>query len=210
MSAELLLNRAKISEDPKLRLMAENIQNSSSQMRAFVRTFLANAAADHSSKITLESTSLVDSATRIVRQYEVTASAKQITLRTAFPEEAAPVQADPVALDQVLDNLISNAIKFSPPQTEILVSVQRGLTHLECHVRDQGAGFTEEDKRRMFQRYARLSARPTGGEPSTGLGLSIVKKLVRAMNGELICESAPGKGTTFMLRLPYAPEKKEK
>jgi two-component system sensor histidine kinase/response regulator len=56
----------------------------------------------------------------------------------------------------------------------------------------------------MFSRYARLSARPTGGEPSTGLGLSIVKKLVLAMHGELACESTPGNGATFAFRLPRA------
>ena len=54
----------------------------------------------------------------------------------------------------------------------------------------------------MFRRYGRLSARPTGGEPSTGLGLSIVKKLVQAMNGELTCDSAPDQGATFTVRLP--------
>jgi two-component system sensor histidine kinase/response regulator len=70
-------------------------------------------------------------------------------------------------------------------------------------VRDQGPGFTEEDKTRMFRRYGRLSARPTGGEPSTGLGLSIVLKLVQAMNGELLCDSIKDQGTTFTIRLPH-------
>jgi len=65
-----------------------------------------------------------------------------------------------------------------------------------------GPGFSIEDKARMFRRYGRLSARPTGGEPSTGLGLSIVRKLVQAMNGELLCESNPGHGATFTIRLP--------
>jgi two-component system sensor histidine kinase/response regulator len=74
--------------------------------------------------------------------------------------------------------------------------------HIECRVRDQGPGFSEEDKARMFRRYGRLSARPTGGEPSTGLGLSIVKKLVQAMKGDLTCDSAPDQGATFTVRLP--------
>jgi len=62
-----------------------------------------------------------------------------------------------------------------------------------------------EDRTRMFRRYGRLSARPTGGEPSTGLGLSIVKKLVEAIKGELIFESAPNAGATFIVRLPRLP-----
>jgi two-component system sensor histidine kinase/response regulator len=69
-------------------------------------------------------------------------------------------------------------------------------------VRDQGPGFTDEDMVRMFHRYARLSARPTGGEPSTGLGLSIAQKLIQAMGGELTCSNAPDHGGVFTLRLP--------
>jgi two-component system sensor histidine kinase/response regulator len=205
MSAELLLNRAKSNEDSKLRLMAENIHSSSSQMRAFVKAFLANAAADHSLTIKLEPISLAVIATRVIEQYESVANAKEIVIRTAFPADPVQVQADPMALGQVLDNLISNAIKFSPAGKEVLVEVHRGITHAECHVRDQGAGFTEEDKRGMFRRYARLSARPTGGEPSTGLGLSIARKLAQAMNGDLIYEGSPGAGATFIVRMPNAP-----
>ena len=66
----------------------------------------------------------------------------------------------------------------------------------------KGPGSATTDKARMFRRYARLSARPTGGEPSTGLGLSITRKLVLAMQGELACESTLGNGTTFTFRLP--------
>ena len=115
------------------------------------------------------------------------------------------VVADASVLAQVIENLLSNALKFSPPGKVILVSVTSGPTHVECRIQDQGPGFTAEDKARMFRRYVRLSARPTGGEPSTGLGLSIVRKLVRAMDGELICESNPGEGATFIVRLPLTP-----
>jgi len=93
-------------------------------------------------------------------------------------------------------------VKFSAPGKEIFVVVQPADLHVACLVRDQGPGFTDEDKARMFRRYGRLSARPTGGEPSTGLGLSIVRKLVLAMNGELDCATSPGVGTTFTVRLP--------
>jgi signal transduction histidine kinase len=71
-------------------------------------------------------------------------------------------------------------------------------------VQDEGAGLSEEDKAKLFGKFARLSARPTGGEHSTGLGLSIVKKLVEAMNGRVWCESELGKGATFTVELPLA------
>jgi signal transduction histidine kinase len=70
---------------------------------------------------------------------------------------------------------------------------------------DQGPGLTPEDRQRLFVRFARLSARPTAGEPSAGLGLSIVKHLVEAMGGRIQVESEPGRGATFTVELPLAP-----
>jgi two-component system, sensor histidine kinase and response regulator len=105
----------------------------------------------------------------------------------------------------VLDNLLSNAIKFSPAGKQIrLIVCPPGASYVECLVQDEGPGLSEKDKTRLFRRYGRLSARPTGGEPSTGLGLSIVKKLVLAMRGELDCKSTLGNGATFAFRLPRA------
>ena len=132
-------------------------------------------------------------------------SASNSSLRPAPDSNGVLVQADAAALNQVLDNLLSNAIKFSPPGKQIRVTVcSPGARYVECQVQDEGPGFNENDKTRMFRRYGRLSARPTGGEPSTGLGLSIVKKLVLAMHGELACESTQGGGATFAFRLPRA------
>lgn len=202
MSAQVLCQRAEQLEDPKLLLMAENISFSSGQMLAFVKRFLANALADHGLKIQLESVDLAVAASRAIQEHHFLAKRKQITMKTVWPESDTFVQADPVALDQVIDNLLSNAIKFSPPEKQVSVSVLARDGHCELRIQDEGPGFTAEDKAGMFRRYARLSARPTGGEPSTGLGLSIVQKLVRAIHGEVICESAPGHGATFTLRLP--------
>jgi len=107
----------------------------------------------------------------------------------------------------VFDNLLSNALKFSPPGKAIYVSVRPAGGKIECKVRDEGPGFSDADKARMFRRYGRLSARPTGGEPSTGLGLSIVRKLVQLMNGDLSCDSVQGQGAAFVVRLPRPPAK---
>ena len=114
------------------------------------------------------------------------------------------VEADRAALEQVLDNLVSNALKFSPSGKSVRVVVgQTPDGRGECRVVDEGPGFTEEDRKEIFRRYRRLSARPTGGEPSTGLGLSIVKKLMHDMRGDLQLESAPNAGATFILT--FAP-----
>jgi len=205
MSAQLLRDRTEAMADPKLRLMAENISHSSSQMLAFVKEFLANASADHGWKLQTESVNLSDAAARTVRQHQGSAKSKQLVFDAVLPADNALVKADTAAVNQVLDNLVSNAIKFSPPGKQIRLTVcPPGVRYVECQVQDEGPGFSENDKARMFRRYGRLSARPTGGEPSTGLGLSIVKKLVLAMQGELACESTPGNGATFAFRLPRA------
>jgi two-component system sensor histidine kinase/response regulator len=205
MSARLLLDRTHANGDPKLRLMAENIWASSNQMRVFIKALLANAAADRGLEITLESIDFPAAVNRMLRQYEEAAQSKELVLGKPPEVEGALILADAAALDQVLDNLVSNAIKFSPPNTKVSVTVKKGPAHVECRIQDEGPGFTEADKARLFQRYVRLSARPTGNEPSTGLGLSIAKKLTHAMNGELACESSSGRGATFILRFPASP-----
>src|SRR6266850_883417 len=207
MSAQILRDCTAALDNPKLRLMAENISDSSSLMLAFVKEFLANASADHGLSIKPEPISLKEAASRAIQQHQEAARRKQLVFESVLQGNGALVQADAAALSQVLDNLLSNAIKFSPAGKQIRVTVREpGARFVECQVQDEGPGFTEEDKVRMFRRYSRLSARPTGGEPSTGLGLSIVKKLVLAMHGELACESTPGSGATLAFRLPRTPQ----
>ena len=189
-------NRGKPAE------LCENIYHSTGQLLAFVKEFLANSAADHGVALNLEPVSLSDAVTRAAQDYQEAARRKNLEIRLELSAEPANVLADRNALMQVLDNLLSNALKFSPANKQITIIVRPAETGVECLIQDQGPGFSAEDKARLFRRYVRLSARPTGGEPSTGLGLSIVKKLVQAMKGELTCTSTPGEGAVFALRLP--------
>jgi len=206
MSAQLLQERLSRGPAPDARtaMLAENIQRTGDQMLAFVKEFLANAAADRGAALNLTKLSFSEAAATAVHHYEEAARRKQLQVEIICPTAVTAVLADPSAVSQVLDNLLSNAVKFSPPGRRITVRMQAGAGFVECQIQDEGPGFTDEDKARMFRRYTRLSARPTGGEPSTGLGLSIVRKLVLAMEGELRCESTPGQGTTFTIRLPAA------
>ncbi|HZF01239.1 MAG TPA: hybrid sensor histidine kinase/response regulator [Methylomirabilota bacterium] len=202
MSAELMQRQIEKFNDERLNKLSENILRSSGQLLAFVKEFLANAAADYGFVPKLAPANFANVANNVIQQHLVAAKNKNLEVKTEFSAEDSMVLADASALEQVLDNLISNAIKFSPGGRKIFVSLKPNLAHVECVVRDEGPGFTEEDKARMFHRYTRLSARPTGGEPSTGLGLSIVCKLVRAMKGELELESTDGKGAAFTITLP--------
>jgi len=202
MSADLMSRQIKNFNDERLTQLTDNMVRSSALAMAFVKEFLANSATDHGFVLNPTVVNLTEIATAAVAQYQESARRKKIKIQTDFPAEAVIARADAFALDQVLDNLISNALKFSPPDKKIFISVSSPGHRAECVVRDEGPGFTAEDKEKMFRRYGRLSARPTGGEPSTGLGLSIVRKLVQAMGGELVCESNPGQGAAFIIRLP--------
>jgi len=202
MSARLLRERMSRLGDGKLEQLCENICQSSGQLLSFVKEFLANSAAEHGLTYTSQPVNLNEALARAGQDYQEAARRKLLHLELVLPKDVVMVSADRTALGQVFDNLLSNAVKFSPAGRKITLSVLTVDGSAEALVQDQGPGFSEEDKPRMFRRYGRLSARPTGGEPSTGLGLSIVKKLVQNMGGELTCESVPGEGTTFRVRLP--------
>ncbi len=204
MSTKLLCDRIRNLNDERIQRLADNAFYSSGQLLAFVKDFLANAAAEHKFEPQLTTVDAAGTANTAIRLFEDRLRHKQLEIETDFPPEGLIALADAHAMDQIFSNLLSNAVKFSPPGKKIFVSIRGDGPNVECSIRDEGPGFTENDKVRMFRRYGRLSARPTGGETSTGLGLSIVRKLVLAMNGELICESSPGQGANFTVRLPKA------
>jgi two-component system sensor histidine kinase/response regulator len=207
MSANILHQRMAKVGDEKLAQLCDNILHSTGRLLGFAKEFLANSAAEHGLALKMEAVDLSDAISHAVQDYREAAGRKNLDIRATIPIEGALVVADRGALRQILDNLLSNAVKFSPPGKQIEILVRAAGNFMECVIRDQGPGFTSEDQTRMFRRYGRLSARPTGGEPSTGLGLSIAKKLVQDLNGELICDSSSGLGATFVVRLqkPEAP-----
>lgn len=205
MSAQLIHERATALADIRLGRLSGNVLHATEQMLAFVKEFLANSSADYGLVLAPAPLVLGAAARSVVRQYAEAARRKEISLQLEIHDEGAMALADREALDQVLENLISNAIKFSPSGSRIVVGVSSLPDgSAECRIQDEGPGFTAEDRTVLFRRYRRLSARPTAGEPSTGLGLSIVSRLVRDMHGDLRCDSEPGNGATFILRLPPA------
>jgi signal transduction histidine kinase len=137
----------------------------------------------------------------VAANYDAKAKAKQ--QKVSFVEEHGPLvaMADPHSAIQIFNNLLSNAIKYSPMGKRIDIRLRPNNGMIRCEVRDEGPGLSKEDLKKMFGKFAKLSPRPTGGEPSTGLGLSIVKKMVEAAGGSVWCESEPGKGSTFIVEL---------
>jgi signal transduction histidine kinase len=147
------------------------------------------------SKVNLKQ--LLESRVNLARQ---AAQAKNIniTLRTELLE----VFSNENYLHRILDNLLSNAIKFSNSGTEIIVKAQLQHNHFWVSVKDQGPGFSEEDTKFLFQKFRKLSARPTAGESSNGLGLAIVKSLVDKLQGRIELKSEPSRGSEFIISLP--------
>ena len=134
----------------------------------------------------------------LVEVYQADASKKQITVSLDCPQEVY-VAGDASYLHQVYQNLLTNAIKFSPLGKHVLISLHEDPSgQVEVVVKDEGPGLSEADKKKLFQHFAKLSAKPTGGESSTGLGLTIVKKYVELMEGTIRCESEPGQGAAFI------------
>ena len=98
---------------------------------------------------------------------------------------------------QILENLISNALKFSSMNTSVRISTQENNDTCKISITDEGPGFNKQELKQLFHENTKLSPKPTNGESSNGLGLSIVKKYVEAMNGKVWCETKPGQGSTF-------------
>lgn len=122
-------------------------------------------------------------------------------------EETKNIFGDSQRLTEVVDNLINNAVKYSPYDKSIVVSVKEKSKIAVISVEDEGPGLTEDDKKNLFRKYTSLSAEPTGGENSTGIGLSIVKKLVKAHKGKVYALSnGAGTGTVFVVELPLSRE----
>lgn len=136
----------------------------------------------------------------LVKNYLVIAEKKKIQIRLEGQPQVMLV-TDKTCLTRIADNLLSNAIKFSPPQKQILVSIREKEGIVEISVKDEGPGITEGDLGKLFQKYQRLTSRPTGGETSTGLGLYLIKAMVNKMKSEITCVSEEGQGATFTVRL---------
>jgi signal transduction histidine kinase len=139
----------------------------------------------------------------VVRAAHNTCAAKNIQIEAHGAESRLQCLGDEVAVRQVIENLVSNAIKFSPPGSIITVSLRPADATVRLEVRDHGPGVPDSERKRIFLKYARGSAQPTAGEPSTGLGLAIARTLLETMHGRIWCEAAQP-GARFVVVLPAA------
>ena len=134
--------------------------------------------------------------------HQIQARCKSMELAFEPASEPVMMELEPARIQQALGNLIGNAIKFSPTGSRICVRVRRDATLAWVEVSDAGPGVSGEDRARLFKPFSAASAVPTGGEKSTGLGLSIARRLMEAHGGSVEVASEMGMGSTFSLRLP--------
>lgn len=134
------------------------------------------------------------------------ATEKSISIDLVLPDDILPFDFDKNKIEQVLNNLISNAIKYSHPNTTIRIEVLKEKEFVVTKVIDQGQGIPENELPHVFKPFQKASTKPTAGEKSTGLGLAIVKKIVEGHQGKIGVESEVGKGSTFFFKLPYSEE----
>lgn len=140
---------------------------------------------------------------QIIYEYQEVAAHKGIEIDFSNNCEGEILETDRNYLGIVIDNLVSNAIKYSFKDKKIFVRLYKesDSENFIIEVEDHGQGIPEAEMPKMYKKFQKLGSKPTGGEPSTGLGLSIVKDLVKALRGSVTCESKVNKGTTFRIEL---------
>jgi two-component system phosphate regulon sensor histidine kinase PhoR len=197
-------------EDPKHRgLFLEQIDDQANRLHALILDLLSLARIESGVEVfEFQAVPLEPIACTCLEHHRARADGKQQTLEVVPPpgtkRDAVAVWADEEAVGQILDNLVDNAVKYTPQGGRISVRWRAENGQVCLEVEDTGIGIPEQDLPRIFERFYRVDkarSRELGG---TGLGLSIVKHLVQAMHGTVQAQSRVGKGTTFQIRLPHA------
>lgn len=179
----------------------EMLKHEAENMLENIRDLLDRYRDNQVEQLKLEKKNLYQCVQTVVRWNRKAAMDKGIVIHVPQVADLS-AQIDVMAIQRVMDNLISNAVKYSPPDGTISVDLHRMGESICFAVQDKGQGLTEADKTRVFGKMQRLSAKPTAGEHSTGLGLYIVKKLVEMHGGTVGVESESGQGATFWFKVP--------
>lgn len=180
-----------------------HIRDATRRLTSMVDHLISDAMADaFDITIRREPVDISALVTEVAEANRLSAANKQQVIEVSAPPDQQTM-CDADRMREAIDNLVSNAIKYSPIGGNISLLVTYDVTQVVIRVTDQGAGLSPEDIGRLFGRFQRLSAKPTAGESSTGLGLSIVKRIVDMHGGTITADSpGPGQGATFTIKLP--------
>lgn len=204
MAAALVRQDDTIPPEPQVRRALDVINRQIKRMDRMVGDFLDMASIEAGRlELRAEEQDARDLVRRVVELFEST-SAKH-DLNVCMPESAVPLRCDPLRIEQVVTNLISNAIKYSPEGGAVDVSLRRVGQETIIEVHDHGLGISQDDQRRLFEPFRRLGL-SREAIPGVGLGLFIVRRIVEAHGGRIDVESAVGQGSTFRVILPICGE----
>ncbi|MBN2657160.1 MAG: hybrid sensor histidine kinase/response regulator [Spirochaetales bacterium] len=203
MICNRLLDKSRDEFSDHIAKALSTISQSSGKMMAFLNDLLNITSLEKGTgKLFLKENSLTGLvAGRLDSIFYELAEKKQISLNLKS-EELPPIRFDADRISQVVDNLISNAVKFTEPGGEIIINLKSKKGRVVFRIWDSGPGMNRYDKEHAFLEFQKLSAKPTGGETSTGLGLAICRKIVLLHRGRIWVESEPGQGAEFCFTLP--------
>jgi len=188
---------------PELTEFLDDIHTSAQQMRTIIDTFLQIKPGSSGLKGTKVDLNAVAEA--IVRQNEAAARKKQITVSCDYTPHLPSIHGDVAHVYQALTNYLANALKFTPLKGRVIVRTRHHGGHVRAEIEDTGPGVPEHERALLFSEYAHLSVRPTAGEESNGLGLSIVKQLITSIEGQVGAEFPSHGGSVFWFELPVPP-----
>ncbi len=204
MLGKVLRDTDDLSAD-EIKEFANDLITSSSKMFHLISELLdINAIEEGKIAMTKENVNLDSVIKTTVMQYDMHAKEKNIKIVYNNTAQNPYALADENAVVQILDNILSNAIKYSPFDKSIYIELLNTDNTIIFSIKDEGLGFTEEDKTKLFSKFSKLSTRPTNNENSTGLGLSIVKRYIEALDGNIDLESTHGEGAKFIVSLPIS------
>jgi len=187
--------------DDERKELLELMNESSSKMLELIRALLEEAAMNSGeTKMKLVSHNISLIAKETGENYMLRAEAKHQKIIFDIQDNVF-ADIDKFWMESAVDNLLSNAVKYSPLGGEIRISVRSADGYAIISVKDSGPGLTDDDKKKVFGQFQKLSAKPTGGESSSGLGLSIVKEIILKHNGEILVDSTQGEGSEFIIKL---------
>jgi signal transduction histidine kinase len=204
-AVQLISRRLEDHPDAQIRVWLEGLTHATELMGQIVSQMMSVSAAAEA-KLRFEKVDVPGMVQRFCDFYARTAGQKSIRLNVDSSVAVPPAWTDRVAFASVFDNLLSNAIKYSKPGTQVWIRVRGEKGGVVCEVTDEGPGMDEKDQARLFQKGARLTPKPTGGESSTGYGLAVAKELMEKLRGDIWCESTLGQGSSFFIRLPVYQE----
>ena len=200
--ADLLRMQEDLSAE-QIHRQAGEILTSAGRMTDIISNLLdVQAIEDERMELQLNKFDMTPLITTVFEENMALAVAKQISLSMPAVVDLPPVKGDQDAVHQILENLVSNAIKYTPIGGKVNLSIGHNDDMVVVEVIDDGPGLSQDDQSKLFEKFSRLTPRPTGGEPSSGLGLWITRRLAVSMGGSVFCRSEEGEGSSFGVSLP--------